>query len=254
MLTAIKDWLGFGGRDIAHGHGHDHDGGAGGHGHTHGVIDPSPSSSERGIWAIKWSLVILAITAILQLIVVFMSGSVALLADTIHNIGDATTAIPLWIAFVLVRRKPTATFNYGLGRVEDLAGMVIVLIILFSAIVAAWEAIDRLMNPQPNGHDHGRSGPALAFVTGLVPCPLTTFIMTYAVANGLLVAGLILSETFAAGMVVTVAAFPLLAVLLRTRMVPLMARTERLRERTGHHLEIAAALAVIMVGVWPLIR
>lgn len=149
MLTAIKDWLGFGGRDTAHGDGHDHDGGAGGHGHTHGVIDPSLSSSERGIWAIKWSFVILAITAILQLIVVFMSGSVALLADTIHNIGDATTAIPLWIAFVLVRRKPTATFNYGLGRVEDLAGMVIVLIILFSAIVAAWEAIDRLMNPQP---------------------------------------------------------------------------------------------------------
>ncbi|HQT15666.1 cation diffusion facilitator family transporter [Reyranella sp.] len=147
MLTAIKDWLGFGGRGIAHGH--DHHGGAGGHGHTHGVIDPSLSSSERGIWAIKWSFVILAITAILQLIVVFMSGSVALLADTIHNIGDATTAIPLWIAFVLVRRKPTATFNYGLGRVEDLAGMVIVLIILFSAIVAAREAIDRLMNPQP---------------------------------------------------------------------------------------------------------
>ena len=147
MLTAIKDWLGFGGRGIAHGH--DHHGGAGGHGHTHGVIDPSLSSSERGIWAIKWSFVILAITAILQLIVVFMSGSVALLADTFHNIGDATTAIPLWIAFVLVRRKPTATFNYGLGRVEDLAGMVIVLIILFSAIVAAREAIDRLMNPQP---------------------------------------------------------------------------------------------------------
>src|SRR6185437_1565145 len=60
----------------------------------------------------------------------------------------ATTAIPLWIAFALVRRKPTATFNYGLGRVEDLAGMLIVIIILFSAIVAAYEAIDRLIHPQ----------------------------------------------------------------------------------------------------------
>ncbi|MGO7209337.1 cation transporter, partial [Rhizobium ruizarguesonis] len=84
------------------------------------VVDPSIASSERGIWAIKWSFVILAITAALQLIVVFSSGSVALLADTIHNIGDAATAIPLWIAFTLVRRKPTKTFNYGLGRVEDL--------------------------------------------------------------------------------------------------------------------------------------
>jgi len=150
MWTAIKDWLGFGGRDITFGHGHDHDGDdAGGHGHTHGVIDPSLSSSERGVWAIKWSFVILAITAALQLIVVIISSSVALAADMIHNVADATTAIPLWIAFVLVRRKPTATFNYGLGRVEDLAGMAIILIILFSAIVAAWESISRLLNPEP---------------------------------------------------------------------------------------------------------
>ena len=78
----------------------------------------------------------------------FWSGSVALLADTVHNIGDATTAIPLWIAFVLARRKPTAIFNYGLGRVEDLGGMLIVLIILFSAVVAGYEAIDRLIHPQ----------------------------------------------------------------------------------------------------------
>ncbi|HQS47256.1 MAG: hypothetical protein B7Y12_00715 [Rhizobiales bacterium 24-66-13] len=106
---------------------------------------------------------------------------------------------------------------------------------------------------KPHGHDHGRSGPALAFVTGLVPCPLTTFIMTYAVANGLLVAGLVLSGMFAAGMVVTVAAFPLLAVLVRTRMVPLMTRTERLRTWTGHVLEIAAASAVTILGLWPLI-
>lgn len=153
MFASIKEWFGFGHSNHAHGHshgshGHSH-GDEGGHGHTHGVIDPSIASSARGIWAIKWSFVILAITAALQLVVVFTSGSVALLADTIHNIGDAATAIPLWIAFTLVRRKPTRTFNYGLGRVEDFAGMLIVLIILFSAIVAGYEAIDRLMNPQP---------------------------------------------------------------------------------------------------------
>ncbi len=154
MFTRIKHWLGFGSHGDDHGghshgsHGHSH-GDAGGHGHTHGVVDPSIATSERGIWAIKWSFAILAITAILQLIVVFASGSVALLADTIHNVGDATTAIPLWIAFVLVRRPPTARFNYGLGRVEDLAGMVIVLIILFSAIVAGYEAVTRLFHPQP---------------------------------------------------------------------------------------------------------
>lgn len=80
---------------------------------------------------------------------VFVSGSVALLADTIHNIGDATTAIPLWIAFVLASRKPSRTFTYGLGRMEDIAGILIVLIILFSAIVAGYESINRLINPQP---------------------------------------------------------------------------------------------------------
>jgi cation diffusion facilitator family transporter len=152
MLPTIKGWFGFGDEDHAHGRDHGgarHSHSADAHGHTHGVIDPSLSSSERGIWAIKWSFVILAITAMLQLVVVLASGSVALLADTIHNIGDATTAIPLWIAFALVRRKPTTTFNYGLGRVEDLAGMLIVIIILFSAIVATYEAIDRLIHPQP---------------------------------------------------------------------------------------------------------
>lgn len=148
MLAKTLDWFGFGaqGHDYS-GEGHDH--GAGSHGHTHGVIDPSIATTARGIWAIKWSFVILAITAALQLVVVFISGSVALLADTIHNVGDATTAIPLWIAFVLARRKPTPTFTYGYGRAEDLAGILIVLIILFSAIVAGYEAINRLSHPQP---------------------------------------------------------------------------------------------------------
>lgn len=148
MLDRIKDWFGIGGGAFAHADGHDH-GAAGGHGHTHGVIDPGLASTERGIWAIKWSFVILAITAAVQIVVVVISGSVALLADTIHNVGDATTAIPLWIAFALARRKPSKTFPYGLGRVEDLAGVFIVLVILASAIVAGYEAISRFFNPQP---------------------------------------------------------------------------------------------------------
>jgi len=165
-MEKIRDWLGFGGRGpradhLSHdhsGHGHDHSGhghdhsGGGGHGHTHGVIDPSLTTTDRGIWAIKWSFIILAMTAAVQFVIVLLSGSVALLADMIHNVGDATTAIPLWIAFVLARRKPSKTFTYGLGRVEDLAGMLIVLIILSSAIVAGYQAIHRLLYPHVVNH------------------------------------------------------------------------------------------------------
>jgi cation diffusion facilitator family transporter len=155
MIRSALVWLGLSQPDGApahhdhdHSHGHDH-GQRGGHGHTHGVVDPTIATTARGIWAIKWSFAILGVTAALQLAVVFVSGSVALLADTIHNVGDASTAVPLWVAFRLVRRKPTARFTYGLGRVEDLAGFLIVGIILFSAIVAGWEAVGRLIHPQP---------------------------------------------------------------------------------------------------------
>ena len=148
MLSKFLDWFGFGNQgEFQAVHGHDHNSGE--HGHTHGVIDASITTTTRGIWAIKWSFVILAITTALQILVVVMSHSVALLADTIHNLADATTAIPLWAAFVLVRRPPTKAFNYGLGRVEDLAGILIVGIILFSAVFAGYEAINRLIHPQP---------------------------------------------------------------------------------------------------------
>jgi len=152
MIRSVLVWLGFAQpENAAHGHGggHGHDHGHGGkHGHTHGVIDPTLTTTAKGIWAIKWSFVILAITAALQLSVVFATGSVALLADTIHNIGDAVTAVPLWIAFRLVRRKPSTRFTYGLGKVEDVAGVSIVAIILFSALIALYEAINRLIHPQ----------------------------------------------------------------------------------------------------------
>lgn len=117
------------------------------HGHAHGVINADIALTEQGIRAIKYSFAGLFITALLQVIVVMYSGSVALLADTIHNIGDAVTAVPLLIAFKLLQKKPTKRFTYGYGRVEDLAGVFIVLIILTSAIVAGYESIDRLMHP-----------------------------------------------------------------------------------------------------------
>jgi len=151
-IKATWDWLGLGAGDDAahHHHEHGHDGPDGaGHRHTHGVVDPSLTATENGIWAIKWSFVILAVTALGQLAVALWSGSVALLADTIHNFGDAGTAIPLWVAFRLARWPITRRFNYGYGRVEDLAGVGVVLIILFSALVAGYEAIDRFIHPQP---------------------------------------------------------------------------------------------------------
>ena len=83
-----------------------------------------------------------------QVVMVLLSGSVALLSDTIHNFGDAATAVPLWIAFALTRLGTSRRFPFGYGRVEDLAGVVIVLIILFSAVVAGYQAIDRLINPR----------------------------------------------------------------------------------------------------------
>ena len=122
------------------------------HDHTHGTIDLGLLTTERGLWAVKWSLIVLAATAIFQVIVVVFSGSIALLADTIHNIADAATAIPLWIAFALARRQPSRRFTYGYGRVEDVAGVVIVLTILFSALLAGYESIHRLRNPQPIDH------------------------------------------------------------------------------------------------------
>jgi cation diffusion facilitator family transporter len=116
--------------------------------HSHGVIDPHILTSQRGIWAVKWSFFWMIVTAVIQLLVVIFSGSVALLADTIHNFGDALTAVPLWFAFSLGRRKATKRFTYGFGRVEDLAGIAVVLIILLSAIVAGYESINRFVHPQ----------------------------------------------------------------------------------------------------------
>jgi cation diffusion facilitator family transporter len=128
---------------------HDHTRAHQAHAHTHGIVDPTLFSTDRGIWALKWSLVILLLTAAVQTLVYFVSGSVALLADTIHNFSDALTAIPLAIAFVLAKRSPTRTFTFGYGHIEDLAGLFILALIVASALITAYESFQRLLNPQP---------------------------------------------------------------------------------------------------------
>ena len=120
-----------------------------GHAHTHGIVDPSILATRKGIRAVKWSFLGLFITAVFQIIIVWYSGSVALLADTIHNFGDALTAIPLLFAFILGRWKPTRRFTYGYGRIEDLAGVFVVLMILISAVIAGFVSISRFFHPEP---------------------------------------------------------------------------------------------------------
>ncbi len=147
---------------VKHHHDHHHHDA---HSHTHGLIDPEIASSARGIWAVKVSLVGLVLTSILQGVVFWLSGSVALLADMIHNVGDAMTAVPLGVAFLVSRRKPTARFSYGFARLEDLAGVMIVAIVLLSAIITAYESVERFYHPQPLNH---LGALAIAAVVGLI--------------------------------------------------------------------------------------
>jgi len=118
------------------------------HGYQTAALD-SALATDRGIQAVKISLVALLVTAVFQMVIVAISGSVALLADTIHNFSDALTAIPLGIAFTLSRRARNSRYTYGYGRAEDIAGAIIVLMILFSAFQAIYQSILKLMNPQP---------------------------------------------------------------------------------------------------------
>ena len=131
-------------------HTHHHDGTS--HSHTHGAIDPEIVTSARGLWAVKWAFIGLMLTAVVQVLVFVLSDSVALLADLIHNVADASTAIPLGLAFLVGRWKPTQRFSYGYGRAEDLAGVAVVAMIAFSALVTGYESIERLLHPQPLTH------------------------------------------------------------------------------------------------------
>jgi cation diffusion facilitator family transporter len=119
--------------DQAHDHGHG--------GHSHGLVDASIKRSREGVRAVLVALAVLAAAAAVQAVVLVASGSIALLADLIHNIGDALTAIPLGIAF-LMRSE----------RAEQLAGLAVVAAIFVSAVVAGVEAVDRLVNPQTPDH------------------------------------------------------------------------------------------------------
>jgi len=157
-------------------HDHPHDGSADAHGREHGhgdhdhptglkgfvlgifrphshdsadSIDSALESSAEGIRALKISLVVLLATAVAQAVVVWFTGSIALLADTVHNFSDALTAVPLWIAFVLGRRAASRRYTYGYDRAEDLAGVFIVAMIALSAVLAGYESIRRLLDPQP---------------------------------------------------------------------------------------------------------
>lgn len=118
------------------------------HGYQTAALDAA-LATDRGIWAVKVSLVALLLTAAFQVVIVAISGSVALLADTIHNFSDALTAIPLGIAFTLSRRARNSRYTYGYGRAEDIAGFIIVLMVLFSAIEAIYQSILKIMDPQP---------------------------------------------------------------------------------------------------------
>ncbi len=121
------------------------------HSHSHAEVnvDRALESSARGIWALKISLIGLGLTALFQLVIVLLSGSVGLLADTIHNFSDALTAVPLWIAFALARRPANRRYTYGYGRAEDVAGVIIVLMIFISSLVAGYESYLKFLHPAP---------------------------------------------------------------------------------------------------------
>nr|WP_312897516.1 cation diffusion facilitator family transporter [Kitasatospora kifunensis] len=115
-------------------------------------VDAAMESSREGIRTLWLSLAILGVTTVVQGAIVALSGSVALLGDTIHNAADALTAVPLGIAFVLGRRAANRRYTYGYGRAEDLAGIAIVLTIATSSAVAAFTAVDRLLHPRDLTH------------------------------------------------------------------------------------------------------
>jgi len=146
-----------------HDHDHDHDHPKGIRGlltqifapHSHDAadsVDTALETSAVGIRAVKISLIGLGATAVVQLVVAIVSGSIALAADTIHNFSDALTAVPLWIAFAVGRRPATRRYTYGFGRAEDLAGIFVIGMISLSAIIAGYEAIRRLIHPVPIEH------------------------------------------------------------------------------------------------------
>jgi cation diffusion facilitator family transporter len=123
--------------------------------HSHDAtdkVDAAMEASRDGMRALWISLAVLGATAVLQGLVAWWSGSVALLGDTLHNLADALTAVPLGIAFLVGRRPATRRYTYGYGRAEDLAGIAIVLAITASSVLAGYAAVQRLVHPQGVAH------------------------------------------------------------------------------------------------------
>jgi cation diffusion facilitator family transporter len=127
---------------VGHGHGH-------GHSHAPMPLAGSAAGEDAGLRAVKLSAVGLGLTAAIQFVFVAASGSVALLADGLHNLGDVFTTVTLWIAFVVGRRQPDRGYTFGFTRAEDVAGVLVVLAIAASAVVAAWESLTRLAGGVP---------------------------------------------------------------------------------------------------------
>lgn len=141
-VAETRSWLGRVAHHVGHLLSHDHDHGSG------RFVD----SGAIGIRATKVSLIGLGITAGLQAVIVVFSGSVALLSDTLHNLTDALTAVPLWMAFALGRRRPTRRYTYGFNRAEDAAGLVIIAAIAASAVLVIWESTRRFIEPRLMDH------------------------------------------------------------------------------------------------------
>ncbi|WP_081952105.1 cation diffusion facilitator family transporter [Kitasatospora phosalacinea] len=177
-------------REHDHRHGHDHDHGRPGlrhrlahllRPHAHDAadrVDAALESSAEGLRTLWVSLLALGTTAAAQAVIAVLSGSVALLGDTVHNAADALTAVPLGVAFLLGRRAASRGYTYGYGRAEDLAGVAVVLAVAASSLVAGWTAVQRLLHPEPVGHLWAVAGAALAGCLG------NEWVARYRIATG----------------------------------------------------------------------
>jgi cation diffusion facilitator family transporter len=148
------------------------------HSHDHADVIDTATADREGARALVISLGVLGATGLAQLIILAISGSVALMADTIHNFSDALTAVPLGVAFWLARRPANRRYTYGYGRAEDLAGIFIVTVIAISAGVAAWEAVQRLVHPQ------AMTNAAWVAAAGIVGCAGNELVATYRIRVG----------------------------------------------------------------------
>ena len=216
-----------------HGHGHGH-----GHGwrlpnlitpHSHDSadkVDAAMETSRDGIRALWISLAVLGVTAAVQAAVVALSGSVALLGDTLHNVADALTAVPLGIAFLLGRRAATRRYTYGFGRAEDLAGIVIVAIIAASAALAGYQAVERLRTPRMSRTLLAVSAAAVIGFVG------NEAVARYRIRVGRRIGS---AALVADGLHARTDGFTSLAVLLGAGGVAIGWRRRRPRRRLGHH-------------------